>query len=182
MIQYQAFEQGVEVNGQTILSFVNALPTYQDDMNNILKKHQLGNISPDGWYQQQLWLDAFKEIGEEFGSNTLFAIGKAIPESAIFPPQIKDLESALVSINMAYHLNHRGGEIGYYKLTEFILHAKIAIMECKNPYPSYFDKGIITAMARKFKPENVIIINVELDESKPTRLNGADSCTFRISW
>ncbi len=182
MAQYEPFESNVEVNGQAILSFVKALPAYQNELNEILKNHNLIDLKPQEWYSQKLWLDAFRQIGEEFGANTLFAIGKVIPESAIFPLQITDLESALRSLDIAYNMNHRGGDIGYYKVTEFILHAKLAIIECKNPYASYFDKGIITTIARKFKPANIIIINVELDESKPTRLNGAESCTFRISW
>lgn len=58
---------------------------------------------------------------------------------------------------------------------------KKAVMECKNPYPSDFDRGIIITMVRKFsfKSSNIL---VELDESKPTRLNGADSCIFLITW
>jgi len=46
----------------------------------------------------------------------LFAIGKAIPESAIFPPEIQGLEMGLSAIDIAYHMNHRGGEIGHYNL------------------------------------------------------------------
>ncbi|TAG92639.1 MAG: hypothetical protein EAZ20_02375 [Bacteroidetes bacterium] len=182
MAQYKVFAPDVQVNGQTILSFVNALPTFKDDLNGILKNYSLVDIKPDFWYSQESWLNAFKEIGEEFGEKTLFLIGKTIPESADFPPHIIDLQSALASIDMAYHMNHKGGEIGYYKLVDFDINAQKAIMECKNPYPSHFDRGIITAMARKFKPENVIFLSIELDTSKPSRLNGDDSCTFNISW
>ena len=57
-----------------------------------------------------------------------------------------------------------------------------AIMECNNPYPSNFDKGIIKSLSDKYKPENAIVIKVELDGSKPTRLHGANSCTFNINW
>lgn len=49
-------------------------------------------------------------------------------------------------------MNHRNGEIGYYKLISINLKANTAIMNCKNPYPCNFDRGIITTMARKFRP------------------------------
>jgi hypothetical protein len=57
-----------------------------------------------------------------------------------------------------------------------------AEMECKNPYPSEFDRGIITAMARKFKPRESLLVSVELDNAKPSRMKGADSCTYKIKW
>jgi hypothetical protein len=55
-------------------------------------------------------------------------------------------------------------------------------MACKNPYPSEFDRGIITTMLRRFKPTLSTRYDVVRDPSKPTRLEGADSCTYRIIW
>ena len=182
MAQYVPFDPDVEVNGQTILAFVNAVPAYKVTMVGILAKHELPDVQPEGWFSQKKWLNAFKEIGEKYGANTLFAIGKVIPENAVFPPEIQSLKDALASIDIAYHMNHRNGEIGYYKLMEFNERGRKAIMECKNPYPSHFDRGIIMTMARKFMPNYSSIIKVELDESKPSRLNGADSCTYNVSW
>jgi hypothetical protein len=182
MAQYIPFDQNVEVNGQTILSFVNAMPTFRTAMLSTLATHGLVAIEPELWYAQKSWLNAFKEIGEKHGANTLFNIGKAIPENAIFPPNISDLHSALSSINVAYHLNHRNGEIGYYQLLSFDEQHKVAVMECKNPYPSHFDRGIITTMAKKFKPAQNFAVNVILDDNLPSRLNGAESCTYRIAW
>ncbi|MBT33793.1 MAG: hypothetical protein CMO01_29360 [Thalassobius sp.] len=182
MAQYKPFADGVEVNGQTILTFVAAIPAYKDVMFGILAKHELKTIEPDGWYSQQRWLNAFQEIGERYGANTLYAIGKQIPENAKFPPEINDLEKALSAIDIAYQMNHQNGEIGYYKLVDFDGTYRRAVMECKNPYPSHFDRGIITSMTRKFRPVESIVINVILDENKPSRLNGAESCTYKVEW
>lgn len=182
MAQYIPFAPNVEVNGQTILSFVNALAEYKDIITAVLARHGLKDIDPKGWYPQESWLNAFKEVGEQYGPNTLFAIGKAIPESAIFPPEIQGLEMGLRAIDIAYHMNHRGGEIGNYTLLSYKPEECIAIMECHNPYPSHFDRGIITTMVRKFKAPNMVMEKIELDTTKPTRLNGADSCTYNVTW
>lgn len=182
MAQYVPFAPNVEVNGETILSFVNAMPAYSSVMLQILEAHGIKNPQAGEWYSQVAWLDAFKEIGEKYGANTLFAIGKVIPSNAQFPPDIDDLEKALACIDIAYHMNHRGGEIGYYKLVSYFEEHRFAVMECQNPYPSNFDKGIITTMARRFKPSDSIVISVELDENHPSRLNGAESCTYKVSW
>jgi hypothetical protein len=83
---------------------------------------------------------------------------------------------------MAYKMNHKGGDIGYYKLVSFDKKERTAIVECKNPYPSEFDRGIITTMVRKFKPADSLRNDVTLDTSKPTRIGGADSCTYKVTW
>ncbi|MEN9444973.1 MAG: hypothetical protein RIS47_1864 [Bacteroidota bacterium] len=181
-MQFIPIDPNVEVNGRTIMAFVTAMPAFQSTFESILSESGLVNLQPDDWYPQSKWLNAFEKVGKKLGSNTLFTIGKAIPENAEFPPQINNLRSALESINMAYQMNHRFGEIGYYKLIAFNDDLRTAIMECMNPYPSDFDRGIITTMVRKFKPISSLVITVELDHNKPTRLNGSDSCTYRISW
>ena len=182
MAQFIPFGPLVEVNGQTILSFVNALPSSQETFYKILEDNGLFDIQPEGWYSQEKWLNAFKEIYDTLGPNTLFMIGKAIPESAIFPPQIDGLEKALDCINIAYEMNHRGGPIGYYKLLSYDKDARIAIMECENPYPSDFDRGIIMTMLRRFLPKDSVRHNVLLDTSRSSRLQGNASCNYIVSW
>ncbi|HOV14530.1 MAG TPA: hypothetical protein PK771_09625, partial [Spirochaetota bacterium] len=99
--------------------------------------------------------------------------------------------SAIQSIDIAYHLNHRKngkvlfdtqngkmfegiGHYGYEKVDD----KNMIICECKNPYPCAFDKGIITAMAQKFESKAKVIH----DDSKPCRKNGTDSCTYIVTW
>jgi hypothetical protein len=182
MAEYVPFSPHVEVNGETVLSCINALPSYRNVMETVLVKHGLKDLTPGKWYSQEKWLNAFQDIGKRYGPHTLFLIGKAIPLNAKFPPNINNLESALNSIDVAYHMNHRNGEIGYYKLHELNLAAKRAVLECRNPYPSYFDMGIILSMARKFKANPSDIVEIHRDESKPTRLTGSMSCHYIVKW
>jgi hypothetical protein len=181
MAQYVAFDANVEVMGQTIISVVNALPTGQETRLAILKRHK---ITPQEgvWYKQQAWLDAFKEMATEIGDRTLFAIGKAIPEHAAFPPQIDNLQKALSAIDVAYQMNHRNGAIGKYTLTHFDEKKREATMVCNNPYPSEFDRGIISAMLRRFRPKDSFKYDVVTDVSAKSRLKGDDSCTYRVTW
>ena len=109
-------------------------------------------------------------------------IGKAIPEHAKFPPQIDSLQKALAAIDMAYHMNHRNGEIGNYTLKEFDEKNRRAVMVCNNPYPSEFDRGIISTMLRRFKPSGSFKYDVTLDTTKETRMNGGERCTYLIQW
>lgn len=181
MAQFVSFNPKVEVNGQTILSVVNALSAGQERRLGILRNHGI-ELEEDKWYSQQSWLNAFKEISKELGDRTLFMIGKAIPENAKFPPQIDSLQKALAAIDMAYHMNHRGGEIGHYTLLSFDEKKREAIMVCNNPYPSEFDRGIISTMLRRFRPKDSFKYDVVTDLTKETRMKGGESCTYIINW
>ena len=69
------------------------------------------------------------------------------------------------------------GHYGYEKAGE-----TSAVMTCGNPYPCDFDRGIIDAMARAFKPADSLFIKVRHDDTQPCRKNGADACTYRVQW
>lgn len=179
MAQFRAYASAVEVNGQTVLSVVKGMGAFAQSGLDILSRHGIKSPQPMGWYPQQAWLDAFQEIVKSIGTQTLSQIGRSIPGNAKFPPGIDSVEKALSSIESAYHLNHRGGEIGHYTFRKTAERA--GAMECRNPYPCDFDRGIIEAMVRRFtapgsKPK---IIH---DPSRPCRTRQGDSCTFLISW
>jgi len=197
-MQFKAFEQGIEVNGTTVHSIVDGFGSFKS-----LAKRHLGGvgigteidgefqIDREAWYSQESWLASFEKIAKEIGDSTLKKIGQQIPENAIFPAWINDIISAVKSIDVAYHLNHRkDGKVMFNELTgvmtegighygcELIENKSMLICECKNPYPCAFDFGIISAMAKKFE----ITANVMHDNSKPCRKNGAESCTYIVTW
>jgi hypothetical protein len=179
MAQFQAFAPGVEVNGETVLSVVAGLGSFKARAVKTLRDAGIDNPQSGRWYAQQAWLDAFREIAEQLGPNTLYSIGRTIPDSAKFPPTIRGVQGALDAIDVAYHMNHRGGEIGHYRYTG--TGERSGMMECRNPYPCEFDKGIIISTANKFRPP-ATSVRVDHDDSRPCRKSGADSCAYRVSW
>jgi hypothetical protein len=179
MAQFRSFSPDVLVNGQTVLAVVKGMGAFTQSASDILARHGIPAPDPGGWYPQQAWLDAFQEISKSIGPRTLNQIGLSIPGSARFPPGIDGVEKALVSIDAAYHMNHRGGEIGCYTFTK--TGERKGIMECRNPYPCEFDHGVIQAMVKRFASAGARS-EVTHDFSKPCRKNHGDSCTFLISW
>jgi hypothetical protein len=177
--QFQAIAPGVEVSGAAVLSVIRGMPAFEARARRILLAHGMVDPREDRWYPQQAWLDAFRTIAADIGGATLTQIGKKIPESAIWPPVINTVAAALASIDVAYHLNHRGGEIGHYHFEP--RGPRAAVMVCDNPYPCAFDQGIIEATARRFSPEGVFLW-VTHDPSKACRQKGGESCTYDISW
>ncbi|MEM7181846.1 MAG: hypothetical protein AAF518_13095 [Spirochaetota bacterium] len=188
----------VEVNGQDILSFMDALTHFKMIGAQILQNEKIGTlvngeyqIIPTEWYPLTDKIKILEQVKTRVGPKTLVNVGKKIPENAVFPPEIDSIHKAIAAINVAYHMNHRkAGKlmydmatqqitdgIGYYGYEAVSGENKI-ISVCENPNLSEYDEGIVTAMAKKFQP----FAQVTLDSSKPTRRNGDDNCTFLITW
>jgi hypothetical protein len=176
LAQYKAFDPKVEVNGETVLSVIDGMGTYRSVGERILREHGIDSPRPGQWYSQQAWLDAFKTIAAKVGDSTLYEIGKKIPENAQFPPEVDNVEKALGAIDVAYHMNHRNGEIGNYTFEK--TGANAGKMKCDNPYPTEFDRGIIEAMAGKFAD----IVDVELDDAASSRGSGGEVDVYLIRW
>jgi hypothetical protein len=193
MAQFQAINPNVQVNGQTVLSFVEGLGAMKQLGLKILSENGITEPASDKWYPQQSWLNAFRQISEKVGPRTLYIIGKSIPENAQFPPDIDNIEKALASIDVAYHMNHslhgkplfnqQTGNmqegIGHYSFKK--TGDNQAEIVCDNPYPCDFDKGIIDAMAHKFKPANAFVKTTH-EESEGCRKKGQNSCRYVVKW
>ncbi len=178
MAQFIAFDPNVEVSGAVILSFIAAL---EDDARALLREYGITHVTPTSWHHQQTWLDAFRAISEgDLGRLfDLVKVGTQIPRHAHWPPDIQTAEEALQSINEAYHMNHRGGEIGYYKAVP--LEGGGVKMVCENPYPCDFDYGLLYGVAKLYLPKETHVI-VEHDPDGPCRKDGDDACIYHISW
>ena len=178
MTQFIAFDPNTEVNGATIMSITDGLGA---SAGSVLTTHGLHNLQADQWYPQQLWLDAFRDIAATSVNAMLdlVNIGMKIPENALFPPDIKSIQSALESIDVAYRMNHRGGEIGSYQCIS-VGHSQMD-MVCRNPYPCDFDYGLIYSMVRRFRPLKTQFV-VQHDDTAPCRKKGADSCIYHVTW
>lgn len=197
-MNFKSFDPGIEVNGQTVFSIVDGLGEFKTLAKRVLLDSGIGTeengelkMDLNAWYPQDSWLHAFEIFSNEIGDTLLKNIGMKIPENAQFPHWVEDIDSAIKSIDIAYHMNHRKDGKPLYdmetgKMTEGIGHygyeripgKNLIISESINPYPCAFDFGIISAMAAKFKPNSI----VEHHGSKPCRKKGADSCTYLVSW
>lgn len=190
MAEYKAFTSGVEVNGQTIYSVIDAMKGFDDIAHELLDKNGIKNFSRDDWYPQEAWLNAFKDIAENVGEKTLFNIGKAILTNAMLPPGIDTIDKGLSLIDVAYHMNHRlDGKIMFDPSNGVMLEGighylyektgeKSAKMIGQNPYPCEFDRGIVMSMARRFQP----LAEVVLDKSVKNRKDGNETSTYLVTW
>jgi hypothetical protein len=183
--EFKSFVADVEVLGDAIEAFVAGFPPELSKIgSDLLAAKGIDGFRRGEYYPLQSLLDAMKEIQDKFSSEMLFRIGEKIATNAVLPAGIDSLENCLASINTAYHMNHRRGEIGSYEYT-YLGEAgglKRAKMTCPNPYPCAFDRGVIHGFAQRFKPSGAVDVIVRHDESGPCRRTGANACTYLISW
>jgi hypothetical protein len=198
-MQFKVIEPNIEVNGPTVNSIITGLGYFTNLSRRYFSKVNIGRvvgrnlyIDLDAWYPQAAWLEAFKNIAEQVGDRVLFNIGLSVPENAVFPPWVVDIDTAIQAIDIAYHLNHRkNGQplfdvnngkmydgIGHYGYERDRSGKNLIISKSRNPYPCAFDRGIITAMAQKFQSEAKVVH----DDSKECRSHGAETCTYIITW
>lgn len=198
-MQFVPFEPGIEVIGQTVYTIFAGFAAFKSIAGDILTAEGIGVIDPNSgftldqaaWYSMDAWLRAFRHVAQELGDPVLFSIGKKIPERAIFPPWVKDIDSAIRSIDIAYHLNHRKqGQVMFNTETGQMLEGighygywredgkNQIVCVCENPYPCHFDRGIITTLALRFEPT----ARIRHADDKPCRSRGDSSCTYTVTW
>lgn len=177
MQEYEPLDSAVEVNGQTILSVVHAFPEgLRSHGERILAENGIDDPEEDEWYPQEHWLESFNDLHEQMGESTLAQIGKKIPRSAEWPPGTNTIVDGVESIDTAYHMNHRGGEIGNYDAEQ--AGAETIYVVCDNPYPCAFDVGILEGVVDEFGETRASINEIGTE----CRADGGDECQYEITW
>ena len=183
MVTYEAFDQNVEIKGQTVLSIVEEAmgqfsSSYQERAISALNQEGISNPEPDKWYPQQAWLNAFETIAKELQPHVLDRLGETLPNVAEWSNDFDTIPEGLQSIDDAYQRNHRGGEIGYYRFEK--LDDQTGEVTSYNPYPCPFDRGLIRGVAKKYASVDNFVFIEETGET--CRRNGDDTCVYTIYW
>lgn len=184
MGHYEALDEDVEINGQTIRATLEGVSRFSEDyrrrVREALAAHGIEEPTPGAWYPQQAWLDAFGVLAAELEPHLLDRIGEQIPDTANWPSGISGVAAGLRSIDAAYHRNHRGGEIGHYRVIEVDEADRTATLRCDTPYPCPFDRGLIRAVARTYAPvERFVFVE---ETGAVCRRDGGEACTYAVHW
>ena len=165
----------VEVTGEGILPVIKAVSA-EALCNVLLKKAGLGDVQKGGFYPMGRYLSLLQDMETRMPS-VLNKIGVFIMIEAIFPPDIDSFEKALMLLDQAYHMNHKGvkgDEIGHYNYEKTSEAAYLISVNC--PYPCIFDQGIISGMAGKFDTD----ISIE-HRNDVCRRKGDLQCDYLVS-
>jgi len=176
MAEYRAVSSSAEVKGSVASAIIDGLMN-KELAKEILARHGLLNVDPNGWYPEQSWLDAFSDISGELGDVALYNIGRVTPDILNLPSDISSPREALERLDSVYKSYHRG-KSGGYEVMEIGDH--YARLTSKNPRPCAYDKGFITAYIEKYNGGKPVTIEHE-DEMLCRKLGYAE-CVYIIKW
>jgi len=183
MTPYEAFDRDVEVNGRTVLSVVEEgmgrfSDAYRERAIDALAAEGIRDPSPEEWYPQQAWLDAFETIATDLQPHVLDRLGEQLPDVADWPVGSATVPAGLRGIDDAYRRNHRGGEIGEYRFER--IDDRAGEVTCHTPYPCPFDRGLIRGVAKEHAPVDSFVFIEETGSS--CRREGGDACAYTVYW
>lgn len=106
----------------------------------------------------------FKEIIE--AANIIYHTIYTYKGQSMYNPQTKEFTAGL----------------GEYTVESFNENKKEMIIKASSPFPAKSDEGMFYGLFEKNKPANIKTFNIKLDNTKERRSNGADSCTYIVTW
>lgn len=180
MAQLQVLEPNVEITGDAILAFINAMGPFKGIALRRLAKCGVVDIEAKKWYQLQSCFDAIKDLPPKIGANTVYLIGKLLVSCVRIPDCIDTIDEALMAVNDIYQIHYRNGNAGCYKFRS--TGERQGTMFCSSPYPCAFDMGLLTGICNHFKPSDSSSVSVTHSQETGCRVNGSIACTYIIQW
>lgn len=171
-----------EVSGQSLLGVARGLSGTGVPWSEVLDLlHSVGidQPQPEGWYLFDNYLSFLRKVEFQHGRPALRTMGRAIPDTSRFPPDLDSLEQVLGRLDVAYQVNHRGGFIGHYQC--LLSGPGSAEMVCANPYPCDLDAGILERLVERFGSGAPGSGVTHLTEAA-CRRKGAPACRFVLRW
>ena len=165
---YISLDSVAAINGNTLRALIASfhLPHLAREM--LVRYGLPADPEPGHWYPLQAWLDVLSELELFYGEHTVYPVGLQIISTSVWPTHIATLEQALRALDESCRLNVQGKTIGYYRVEGE--YPRQMVVECLTPTPVSFECGIITGLAREFKPADSLRVqvrqqNIPLDAS-----------------
>jgi hypothetical protein len=168
------------VNGETARMVIDGLGELKKKTRHILSEYGLERPRPDQWYSHEDLVKLLAEVAVHGGTFTLYNAGAYVAGAMSFPPQVDSMGQALRWLGSAYETAHRGEESGAYTIEE-TENGSVTVIS-SSLYPCDFDRGLIEATARRFRPEQLRRVSLMHYESSPCRKTGDRFCAYSIKW
>jgi hypothetical protein len=164
-----------EVSALTVRAQMAGLGAYTQLGARLLAEMGLATVDDEAWIPTATSIDCMCQIRRTVGDKIMRQIGMEVPKHHHWPTAVSDVHSALASVDAAYQMAHRHGDVGVYAYTP--TGDRSGEMLCRNPYLCPLDEGIITAVARWYGP--LAVVTHGPDECRD---RGDLQCLFQIRW
>jgi hypothetical protein len=169
----------MEVTGKWVRTVAAGVEKFSTDSREsartVLEDAGLANAEPGEWYSLAGYIEAVAAIHDLVGDQAVHALGQRIARAVVFPDDAESVSAALAALDEVCRAGHRGGDPGGYDFRQ--IGDDDGRVECLTPYPCAFDRGIVEGVAVAHADGFVCVTEVGA-----CRTDGADRCTYEISW
>ncbi|QLH76300.1 hypothetical protein HZS55_02830 [Halosimplex rubrum] len=170
---------GIEVSGEWVRAVVAGVEKFSADSREsallVLEAAGLADAEPGEWYALAGYVDAVADIHDIVGDQAVHALGQRIARAVSFPDGAGSVPAGLTALDDVCRAGHRGGDPGGYAFRQ--IGDEDGRVECRTPYPCVFDRGIVEGAAVAHADGFVCVCEVGA-----CRTDGADRCTYEVSW
>lgn len=164
-----------EYSGAALNSFILALGHAHEVVHKILSDAGVERIDPERWYEFDWARSIYHKIGAQVGRGALIEVGRRMIQTAEYPPGIDDIPTLLMSLDVAYHLNARGPDIGEIRC--IIEEQHCATLVWTPTFPCELNIGILEGSCARYGARALV------EHGGGGCMNdGATSCTYHVSW
>jgi len=182
MVTFNRISDEDEILGQAIIAMLSTSKQSPEIQIDILKKNGIPKLYPDYWYIQKACFAAFTELSKVDTTINNITLGESCMNASILPTGMKSLEQGLKFIETFYKVHHRGPTVGDCKLQHYYKAQRKAIITCVTPYDSEFNRGVIFATLRTFRPIDSKICEAVLYDERNTEFDNHTRYSYFLSW
>lgn len=169
----------MEVSGELVGAVAGGVEAFSADSRGpartILREHDLATVRSGEWYPLAAYIAAIEALHDLVGDHAVHALGQRIARAVGFPTDTDDVPAALAALDEVCRARHRGGDVGGYAFRQ--IGDEDGRVECHTPYPCAFDRGVVEGAAVAHADGFVCVREVGACRSE-----GADRCTYDVSW
>ncbi|WP_436925451.1 hypothetical protein [Halosimplex amylolyticum] len=169
----------MEVAGELVAAVVGGVEKFSTDAReparNAFGDRDLATAQSGEWYPLSAYVDAIDAVHDFVGDHAVHALGQRIARAVAFPADVDGVPAALAALDEVYRDQHRGGDVGGFAFRQ--IGDEDGRVECHTPYPCAFDRGVVEGVAVAHADGFVCVCEVGACRSE-----GADRCTYDVSW
>ncbi|WP_415379412.1 hypothetical protein [Halosimplex sp. TS25] len=169
----------MEVAGELVAAVVDGVEKFSADAREPARDafgdRDLGTARPGEWYSLSAYIEAIDAVHDFVGDHAIHALGQRIARVVDFPDDVDGVPTALAALDAVYRAQHRGGDAGGYGFRQ--IGDEDGRVECHTLYPCAFDRGVVEGVAVAHADGFVCVCEVGA-----CRAEGADRCTYDVSW
>jgi hypothetical protein len=171
--QRPAVPPDAAVRGGVILSVLAAMGPFRRRGEQALADHGIGEVDVERWYPLASYLEALEAIRDRMGPNTLFQVGRQIPNHIALPPGLDSFAAVLGAFGAVYENSHRGVPGG--AVTHELLSDRSGRITSATPYPCDLDRGVIVGLY-----QHLLGVRVVVEDEEECGKEGGGCCAYVI--